>query len=191
MARAIRFLPITSLLLLPLLGCSDPIPLPAEGAWALTFLSTPTQGKTCGITTHNQGIGVISPTQLDQAGLRKNLVDGSDINCQVIPQGTGFSAGGSNTLGGLMLSVQVPEIDGNATETAPVPGQLSYRSPETQNVFSAPNDVPCSFWFGNGQQQIAPGRVWMQFECDAVQHLSTDSSCAIGSGVVAFQNCES
>ena len=66
---------------------------------------------------------------------------------------------------------------------------MSYKSDTTQNLYESPADTPCVFWFGTPKQQIAAGRVWMEFECDQVKYASSNSVCSIGEGVVAFQNC--
>lgn len=57
-------------------------------------------------------------------------------------------------------------------------------------MVSLPSE-PCAFYFANEAQrsQLAPGKVWLTFECDTIHSDSADRTCALQVGYAAFQLC--
>jgi len=169
-------------------GCSEPVPPASEGAFALIFSSIGTGGEQCKIAPHNAGIGSTDST--GNAELKKDTLGGAQIFCRVIDNGGQFEAQGYLDLGATHLDFSVNNISMNNTSADPALGAVSYRSVDTIQLYSSPGDAPCEFYFEN-DQEIAAGRVWMQFECPQIANAGTSSSCAISVGsTIAMQNCD-
>jgi len=155
---------------------------------ALIFSSIGTGGDPCKIAPHNAQIGHTDATANTE--LKKDTLGGAQIFCRVIDSGGQFEAQGYLDLGATHLDFRVNNISMDATDGAPALGAVSYRSVDTIQLYSSPGDAPCEFYF-SGAQEIAAGRVWMQFSCPQVANAGTGSSCAIATGsTIAMQNCD-
>lgn len=186
MTRTLRLLPIAPALLL-LLSCSDPVAPASEGAWVVTFSSTATQGKACGISTHNSNVGGVTATRID--ALEKDTIRGANVFCRVGVNGGGFKIEGYNELGTSALQVVVDELKAGVKAGSGSPGKIAYRSAQTAATYTSPDATPCEFYFVGDSQEVAEGRVWMTFNCPIVEDVGGNSSCGIQQGTIAFQNC--
>ncbi len=168
-------------------GCSEAVPPASEGAFTLVFSSVGTGGETCQIAPHNAQIGYTDVTKNSE--LKKDTIGGAQIFCRVIDNGGEFEAHGFQELSANHLDFTVSNLSPGATEAAPALGNVSYRSVDTVRLYSSPGDAMCEFWFDNAQQ-VATGRVWMEFRCPQIANAASNSSCAISSGTIAMQNCD-
>ncbi len=176
-------------LCLSAVACSEAVPVASEGAYVVSFLATPSAGKTCKITSHNAQIGGVTASALDL--LKKDTVDGAKVQCSVTANGASFSASGIIEDGsGNHFDFVIPSISASATEAAPALGNIGFRSPTTVALYRAPAETACKFWF-TGNEQLAAGLIWVSFKCDAISDLGHDSSCQITAGsALAMQNCD-
>ncbi len=168
-------------------ACSEAVPPASEGAFSVAFQSIPTGGKSCMVKNHNINVGTVSSSDIQ---LLKDTVGGSAMQCAVTANGGGFRAVGLlENNGGAHLDFRVDSIAPGGTGT----GSLGYRSVDTVNVYRTPSDKPCKFSFSsaaNSREEIALGRLWMDFTCEQIADVSHNSSCAIQIGTVAMQNCD-
>ncbi len=162
-------------------------PPPAEGALSLVFQSIGTGGLSCNIPPHNVNIGFTN--SMKNTELLRNNHDGADMSCTVVDKGAEFQAQGYMEQGATYLDFTVSHISSAASETQPALGKVSYRSVDTSVLYASPSDAQCEFFFENAQE-VAAGRVWMQFTCPQIANVANASSCAISLGTIAMQNCE-
>ncbi len=159
----------------------------ADGALSVVFQSIGTGGQTCTVAPHNAQLGTTDDSSL--AELVTDGVGGAQISCRVVDQGGHLVAQGSMERGPTYLDFTVSQITAAASEGAPALGDVSYRSLDTVKLYASPEDPQCEFFFVN-DQEIAPGRVWMQFTCPQIANAGSNSSCAISLGTIAMQRCE-
>ena len=168
------------------LGCSDPVPPTAQGAYAVTFVDT---GKDCDQSGHNIVLGEVTPDSKDR--LVKNGDEGSQISCDVTGNGT-FNVNARASQGAAFLSVNVSglksKVNGGPTEDAPAPGNVSFASANTAGNVYGTQETPCDFWFyEDSNEDVDAGRVWMAFSCSAI--VSAGSTCQLSTSYVIFENC--
>ncbi len=168
-------------------GCSEAVPPASEGAFSLIFSSAGTGGLSCNIKNHNAQIGYTDSTKNTE--LKKDTIGGAQIFCRVIDNGGEFEAQGYMELGATHLDFTVSNISPAATSGSPALGAVSYRSVDTIRLYTSPGDAKCEFFFEN-DQEIAAGRMWMQFVCPQIQNAASSSSCAVSMGTIAMQNCD-
>ena len=164
-------------------GCSDAVPLPAEGAFVASFSKTASCQRA---ELHTGQIGNVTPTSLDT--LRRDG-EGADIYCQVTASGGGFDVRGVLEEKTTFLQFEV-SIGSDAAVGNEAAGIVTYKSSGTTNSYTSPATEPCQFWFEGGDETVAEGRFWAQFRCPSVVAGSTGDTCAINVSTVALQNCD-
>jgi hypothetical protein len=166
-------------------GCSSPVPPTPKGAWVAT-ISRPSSA--CSINQHNTQVGVVGKsTRGDEV---TDALDGASVTCEVTGSGT-FKVSASASQAGKSLSISIGSIGKGATVDSPATGSLSYSSPNTAgNGYVSPAATPCKFWFEpKTGQDIAAGKVWLSFSCEAIRDDGHDSTCSLPSGFAIFENC--
>jgi hypothetical protein len=167
-------------------ACSEPVPPASQGAFVAFFQSG--GGGMCGQDIHTGQIGYADATEVTT--FIKEGTAGARVFCSVTPAGGGFDIEGAMKQLSTDFVVKIAGMPTTATEDAPHPGSISYRTAQTLNFYTSPAETPCQFWLVNGQE-VAAGRVWAQFKCDSVINASSNTECALGNNsTLAFQNCE-
>jgi hypothetical protein len=169
------------------MGCSSPVPPTPKGAWTVTFFSGQ-KTSACHINQHNAQVGVIGQSQ--RGDEVTDALDGASVSCEVSGGGP-FKVQASASQSGKSLSFSISSLSKSATEANPATGSLSYASPNTAgNAYVNTGDTPCKFWFvPSTGEDVAAGKVWLAFACDAVRDDGHDSTCGIKSGFAIFENC--
>lgn len=173
-------------------GCGDSVPPTPKGAWAVTFMDDgPNGSQGCPITGHNAKVGEVTDTT--KATLLQDGQEGADITCTV--KGTSsFTVNARAQQGATNLEVSISGLTGGATEANPIKGQLAFASGNTVDTFQTTSEAPCNFYMTKPNQGVAAGRVWLAFDCPAVQ-VDAQSVCQLGnppSGIynyLIFENC--
>lgn len=180
--------PATVVLSVSALGCSDPVPPTAQGAYSVTFIDP---GVECDQAGHNITLGEVTPDTKDR--LVKNGEEGSDLSCDVTGDGV-FNVSARARKGADFLGINVSGlrsvVNGGPTEDAPAPGTISFASANTAgNVYGTSSEAPCDFWFFEGtNQDVASGRVWLTFSCGAIA-VGSGSTCQLNTSYAIFENC--
>jgi hypothetical protein len=173
-------------------ACSEPVPPAAQGAFIGNFQAG-TAGM-CGQDIHTGQIGYADATEIRD--LKKEGTAGARVFCSVTPNGNGFDVEGALKQLNTDFVVKIGGMPTNATEDAPHHGSVSYRTAETLNYYTSTDETPCDFWMappvpGKAQQEVAAGRIWVQYKCDSVKNASSNTECRLGPGsTLAFQNCD-
>ncbi len=183
MSRNALFLMAAGLCSIGSMGCSEPVAPASQGAFVAAFQAP----GTCGKDIHNEQIGYADATRIGD--LKKNGTGGAQIFCGVASGDGGFDVEAGLSLFSTNLYVNIFGIPSTATEADPHPGAVSYQTQKTVKPYSSPQDQPCQFWFVN-DQEVAAGRIWVQFRCDSIEDASTDTQCALGVSTLAIQNCD-
>jgi hypothetical protein len=177
------------------LGCSDPVPPPAQGAVTL-YVGQPVvhvDQMTCPVTQTYQVGGVDSKTKATMAPTATNPgqsvisgEQGSTISCSVKGGGGNFSFSGTlhaSTPQGDLISVSFangvvgPDFTGTADVTVYTP-QLSGTFQST---------MPCAITVKN--QQVKGGSIWATFSCPQIQSPPSGLCGIEGSSAIVFENC--
>jgi hypothetical protein len=197
--------PRWSLLAVPLLaalGCSDPVPPPAQAAVSLQIGQPLTQvnGMSCpqmsGHTYHvgafdSKTMKALAPTTTDPGQSLISGESGSTISCSVTGGGGNFRFSGSihaATDEGDLISVSFANgvITGGSTGTADV----DVYTPELSADFGS--TMPCTFQILTGSDglQIKGGSMWASFACPSISSPPS-GLCGIlqSQSVVVFENC--
>lgn len=191
-----------SLLAVPLLaglGCSDPVPPPAQAAITLEIgqPNTPVMGKNCPEVKTYQVGAFDSKTMMTLAPSLtttpptpgQSVISGenhSTINCSVTGSGGNFKFSGSinavsaNSAGPITVNFLNGVINGT-TGTADV-------SVYTTGLLTTVGPAPCTFQIVNGQ--IKGGSMWASFSCPDLES-SPSYACGIlqAQTTVVFENC--
>jgi len=181
--------PRWSLLTVPLfaaLGCSDPVPRPAQGGLTLS-IQKPPGTVTCPVPGKTYEVGnPKGPTSIS-AGDR--LVDGENsasIKCSVKGSGPFTFSGSIHTdVSKLTLSltngvVNADKLTGTATVTV-------YTADLSGTFASAASACTVSVI----NQQVQPGSMWATLSCPTVTNGSTAQSCAVGETTTfVLENCD-
>lgn len=195
--------PRWSLLAAPLLvglGCSDPVPPPAQAAVSLQIGQPNVQvnGMTCPIVkTYRVGafdsktMKVLAPTSTDPGQSLISGESGSTISCSVTGGGGNFRFSGSihaATDEGDLISVSFANgvITGSSTGTADV----GVYTPQLSANFNS--TMPCTFTIfpGKDGQQIKGGSMWASFACPSIS-APPSGLCGVlqSQSVVVLENC--
>jgi hypothetical protein len=179
---------LTAVLALSALGCSDPVPPPAQAGLLLQMRNgSQAAGKACNVTALTKTVPdrdpqlVEGPT-ISNPGVR--ILDGEDkskISCAVKGSGT-FSVSGSIQYGSTSFTI----LGGSVTAGASGTGQVSVYTAETGSLSSA-SGTPCTFDVTGGSLQIKPGSMWAEFNCPTLE--TTPAVACAASGVVILENC--
>ena len=175
------------------MACSEPVPPASQGAFTLSFVQTSsTPGAQCRVKGHQAQVG--GATAKSVTDLKKDTIGGAVIFCSVTTAGAGFEADGAIDLEGRHLEFVAKGITAAATKDNPFVGTVSYSSLETAGPYQSPE---CKFWLqpytenGNTsvREEIAGGRIWVDFACPSINNASANSVCGISTGTIAMQNC--
>ena len=181
--------------LLAALGCSDPVPPPAQGAVTL-YLGAPVvhvDQMTCPTTqtyqvgaTDSKTKAVLAPTASDPGQSVISGENGSTISCSVTGGGGNFKFSGAlravTPLGDLVSvsfdkGVVGPDFTGTADVTVYTP-QLSANFVST---------MPCAITVQN--QQIKGGSIWATFSCGQIAAPPSGLCGVNSSSAIVFENC--
>jgi len=195
--------PRWSLLAAPLLaalGCSDPVPPPAQGAVTLYLGQTVTHvdGRTCPVTSTYQVAGkdsttkmIAAPTTTDPGMSVISGQSGSTISCSVKGGKGNFTFSG-NLYGitpqgdAVSISVSGGTIGADNTGTA----QVAIRTPQLSTTVES--TMPCKFTILNGSTgpQIKGGSMWASFSCDELDAAPSYACGVNSSSTIVFENCD-
>jgi hypothetical protein len=172
------------------LGCSEAVPPANQGAVSAQFVTSSAAGTpgSCNIAPHPFQLGVTDPSDTGQIIFLRDGEAKALVFCSVVAEGNGFNAAAEIEDGPRSFKFTVNGISSANTPDNPAMGSVTYRSVETVNFFTSTNDVPCEFWL-NDSQEVAEGRVWMQYRCPLIQYGTND--CSLGESTIAMQNCDS
>jgi hypothetical protein len=193
---------VTAVVALGALGCSDPVPPPAQGAfWAnVTSVSPTPAGKMCpsGATLTFDVPAVPPPTPamptvetLDQDTYLHKIIDGEDkaeVDCSVKGKST-FTFEGSIRLGNKSLAISNGTLGDNKKGTARVTLRDS-GVPGFSGALSAPsaNCVIDAAAAAGNNFQVKPGSIWGHFTCPSVEQSPSDYCKA--EGYFVLENCD-
>ncbi|HTA88508.1 MAG TPA: hypothetical protein VK745_02995 [Polyangiaceae bacterium] len=179
--------------LLAALGCSDPVPPPAQGAVTLD-LSQPTptvSAMSCPITKLYQvgakdpnTMAVLAPTMQSPGESVISGESGSTISCSVTGGGGNFSFSGSlhaSTPQGdqILVSFQNGMISGT-TGTADV----NVYTPQLSANFSG---TGCTITVQNNQ--VKGGSIWATFACPQIAYPPSGLCGISPDSTIVFENC--
>ena len=174
--------------LLAALGCSDPVPRPAQGGVTLSIeksnATCPVPGKTYEVC-HSKGHG---PTN---AAAGDRLIDGesgASIKCSVKGNGPYSFSGNIHGLSTENELVTVTITNGviSADKTTGT-GTVNVYTPTVMGFISA--EGTCVFNVVN--QQVKGGSLWATFSCPSITQASTSQVCAVGTtSAIVFENCD-
>jgi hypothetical protein len=173
--------------LLAALGCSDPVPLPAQGAISMSIRKS---AATCPDSGTTYSVGAPNSPSTSNPG--DSLVDGSNgahISCSVKGSGGGFAFSGT-----LQASTTVPVYpitvtfsNGVVDATGKGTAAVSVYTP-TLSTFYASTD-PCTIQVLGNPLQVKGGSIWASFSCPAIT-ASLQGECAVGPSVIVLENCD-
>ncbi|MEO6598241.1 MAG: hypothetical protein ABIQ16_00100 [Polyangiaceae bacterium] len=174
--------------LLAVLGCSDPVPLPAQGAISLSVrLPTSVNGSTCpdSGTTYYVGDALTPPNAV--------LVDGdkgAHISCSVKGSGGGIAFSGSlaaNTTQGDPYPITVTFSDGVVDASGNGTASIGVYTPKLSATYTS--TAACTVKVLGSPLQVKPGSIWASFSCPSIT-APPAGLCEVGPSVVVFQNCD-
>jgi hypothetical protein len=169
------------------MGCSDPVPPPAQASLFFVVGPPAVQGAGCAISgSYVANIGGPPKPALRDPGPR--VIDGQDdarVGCRVSGGGS-FSLSGSAEKGPTAFRL----VTGNISQGIGT-GQISVAGPGTAGrTLTSPRDVECELSASRDPYQIAPGSVWAEFDCPLVTNASDPGSRCSARGEFVFENCE-
>jgi hypothetical protein len=189
---------VTAVVAIGALGCSDPVPPPAQGAFWTTVTSVSPQpaGMSCpsgasltfDVPAANRS--AIPSETLDQDTYKLRKVDGEDqaqVSCTV-KGGGNFTFEGSIKLGPHALSISNGTIGNDKKGTARITLQAS-GMPGFSGALSAPSancKIDAAAAPGN-RFEVNPGRIWAHFECPSLEQPPSDYCKA--AGFFVLENC--
>ena len=187
-----------SLLAVPVLtalGCSDPVPLPSQGAVSLNIKSVAVNEMSCPLTAKLYQVydtGTAGFTAPSSSNPGNSVVDGdsgASVSCSV--QGSGpFTFSGSltgNTSEHQKITVTLSNgtVDANKS-TGTV--NVNVYTPDLLAAFSN-GSTPCTVTVNNKQLNAGkPGSIWLNFSCPTIAYPPS-SLCGIDTSTIVFQNC--
>ncbi|HEY4104828.1 MAG TPA: hypothetical protein VGM44_13095 [Polyangiaceae bacterium] len=187
------------------LGCSDPVPPPAQGALNMSIsqaadpppgMACPDSGTTYRVAATDSKTKMIAPPDMGTPG--ESVISGeagSSISCSVTGSNGNFKFSGSLhgiTPEGYSASVVFSngQIGADFTGSADVSISTSRLAAQTYV-----NSVPCSIKVlpppntSSVPPQIKGGSMWAEFSCPQLSYPPS-GLCQIGStSVVVFENC--
>jgi hypothetical protein len=192
---------VTAVVALGALGCSDPVPPPAQGAfWAnVKSVSPPPAGKSCpsgaSLTFDVPAVDPSNippkPTQLDADNYQVKIIDGEDqaeVSCKVKGKST-FTVEGTIKLGNKSLAISSGTLGADKKGTARVTLRDS-GNPGFSGALSAPTancTIDAAAAPGNNFQ-VKAGSIWGHFDCASVEQTPSDYCKA--DGFFVFENCD-
>ena len=175
-------------------GCSDPVPLPAQGA--VTLEISPGAAGTCPISAgmgyaigakKKTGVGVDAPNDVT---FGTSVIDGdhgASVSCSVKGQADGtfkFSGSLHSFSGdGNLVTVTITNGTINADKTNGT-GQVGVFTTQLVGTYDS-GAMPCTFTVLNGQ--VKGGAIWADFTCPSISE--TGRACSISKSTIVFGNC--
>jgi hypothetical protein len=190
---------VTAVVALGALGCSDPVPPPAQGAFiaSVSSVSPAPAGKMCpsgaALTYDVPAIdpAAIPPQALDADTYLHKIIDGEDsstVRCTV-KGSSSFTFSGRISLGGKALEVSNGTLGADKKGTARVTLTKSSTPGFSNSLSSEPAGCQIDAAPANGNNfQVKPGSMWAHFNCPAVMHEPSDYCKA--DGFFVFENCD-
>jgi hypothetical protein len=185
--------------LLAALGCSDPVPPPAQGAVtlylghtvdAVTAMSCPVTAQTYQIgATDSKTKSVLAPTASTHGQSVISGEGGSSISCSVAAGGGGYRFSGTLsavTAQGDKISVQFANgtVGSDFTGTADV----SVYTPQLLAGFTSVGTMTsCAITVQN--QQVKKGSIWATFTCPKIASPPSGLCGISGASAIVFENC--
>ena len=175
---------------LAVLSCSDPVPLPAQGAISVS-VQKPSGGANCPETGFTYNVGAPNPPSISDPG--NSVIDGesgAQISCSVHKTSAGYTFSGSMhgttnkdprfpvtvTFNGGLVSAD--QTSGTATVTV--------FTPNLAGTFTSASGG-CALKIVN--KQIKNGSIWATFSCNV--SAPPMQACALGSdSTIVFENCD-
>jgi len=192
---------VTAVVALGALGCSDPVPPPAQGAfWAsVKSVSPPPAGKSCpsgasltfDVPTVDPQAIPPKPTQLDADNYQVKIVDGeaqAQVNCAVKGKSS-FTVEGTIQLGNKSFSISNGTLGADKKGT----GRITLRdggTPGFSGSLSSPS-ATCTLDAAGAPGnnfQVKAGSIWGHFDCQSVEQSPSDYCKA--DGFFVFENCD-
>ena len=180
--------------LLAALGCSDPVPLPAQGAISLSVgkPTTAVSQMTCPDSGHSYTVysGSVEPSKNSPGESVINGDNGSSISCSVRASGGGFAFSGSFT-GVTKDSNHYPitvSFSDGVVDANKVSGtaSVSVLTPVLAATFGS--TAPCKITVINSQ--VKPGSIYATFSCPTISSPPS-GLCSVNASVIVFENCSS
>jgi len=175
------------------LGCSDPVPLPAQGAISLSVQKpiTSVNGSTCPESGHVYDVsdGNRPPSESTPG---ESVIDGeggAKVSCSVRKSGTSYVFSGSfsgTTSSAPIYPITVSFRDGviNADKVTGT-ANVSVYTPVLAASFGS--TAPCTFHVIGGN--VKGGSIWASFTCGSLANPPAQV-CSVGSSVIVFENCD-
>jgi hypothetical protein len=193
---------VTAVVALGALGCSDPVPPPAQGAfWTnVKSVSPAPAGKMCpsGTTLTFDVPAVPPPTvdkpqseTLDADTYKQKLVDGQEsgeVSCAV-KGSSSFTVEGTIKFGNKSLAISSGTLGADKKGTARITLRDS-GTPGFSGALSAPSAncaIDAAAATGNNFQ-VKAGSIWGHFSCPSVEQAPSDYCQA--DGYFVFENCD-
>ena len=182
-------------------GCSDPVPLPAQGAVTLglqgptenvTQMSCPIGAGTSYAVGAKEKVGTITMSQSPTAGTPgQSVIDGdgdTTVSCSVRKQADGsFKVSGSlhaASSSGDPITVSLINVVISPDLTTGS-GEVSVFTPQLAGTFDS-GTAPCAFTVVN--KQVKGGSIWSKFTCPSISQPPS-SLCSIADSWIVFENC--
>ena len=173
------------------LGCSDPVPFPAEGGATLSIQSPSSgvSGTSCPVPGRTYEIGNPAPTQ---SGPGESAIDGdkgASVKCSVKGNGPFTFSGTLNARNNEdKTPVSITFVDGqvgadkNSGTVSVIVSTLDLSSPFSSAAGACTVNVI--------NQQIKPGSIWATFSCPSITTPPSGRCTIGGNSVFVFENCE-
>jgi hypothetical protein len=178
--------------LLAALGCSDPVPLPAQGAITLSVrLPTSTVNGTCPDSGTTYYVGAPNAPTTGSPG--NSLVDGdkgAHIGCSVKASGGGFAFSGSlaaSTTQGAPFPITVTFSNGVVDASGNGTADIGVYTPKLSATYTS--TAACTVKVLGSPLQVKGGSIWASFSCPSITYPPMNL-CEVGSSVVVFENCD-
>jgi hypothetical protein len=179
-----------AVLVIASIDCSDPVPLPAQGAITLsvTTPSQPVPAMMCPVPGKQYLVGSKgnAPTETDPG---ESLIDGdgATVSCSVHGSGPYTFSGSlhASTTEGDPITVT---FTGGTVDADKKTGSVSVNlyTPQLAGNFDS-GSTPCTVTVINGQ--VKNGSIWAQFSCPSVASPPSNL-CGIGTSTFVFENCD-
>jgi hypothetical protein len=190
---------VTAVVALGAIGCSDPVPPPAQGAfWAnVKSVSPAPVGKMCPSgASLTFDVPLVDPSAnppqtLDQDTYLHKLIDGeegAEVSCSVKGK-TSFTLEGTIKLGTKSLAISSGTLGDNKKGTARITLRDS-ANPGFSGALSAPsaNCVIDAAAAAGNNFQVKAGSIWGHFDCPSVEQ--EPSGYCKADGFFVLENCD-
>jgi len=167
------------------LGCSDPVPPPAQGSLTMS-VGPPFAGGTCPSTGFNGKIALGDGPNHRNNDPGDRVIDGQDdatASCRVGGSDT-FTFSGSLEHLTSAFSITGGTISKGGTGTA----EVSMFFPDVADVISS--SEPCRLSVATAPLEVAPGRIWATIECPTLTVADRPDGACGARGEFVMENCE-